>query len=206
MGSLQKTVDSDDSAAINTLNEIKSSGEVSSENCVSDLIRTNESNEIRDNLHKVDESKGDKDNFDCKGSFVPLSLSTIQKVKRGGRITIAKSDTIIETREECSDSETSDIDNSATIHTNKTEDNRSPKCEESVDSINVKIEEKNTTDSNECLNNNLGDIEEQVANEKQFETQSSIDKSLNEPDQISLSDHSNIRAELEVNDLSTHKD
>ena len=83
--SLQKTVDSDDSAAINTLNEIKSSGEVSSENCVSDLIRTNESNEIVDDLHKVDESKGDKDNFDGKGSFVPLSLSTIQKVKSGGR-------------------------------------------------------------------------------------------------------------------------
>ena len=42
--SLQKTVDSDDSAAINTLNEIKSSGEVSSENCVSDTIRISERN------------------------------------------------------------------------------------------------------------------------------------------------------------------
>merc|ERR1712018_14454 len=158
MGSLQKTVDSDDSAAINTLNEIKSSGEVSSENCVSDLIRTNESNEIRDNLHKVDESKGDKDNFDCKRSFVPLSLSTIQKVKSGGRITIAKSDTIIETREECSDSETSDIDNSATIHTNTTEDTTCLKNKESVDFLNDKIENKSTSNLGDCFNKCSSDI------------------------------------------------
>ena len=139
--SLQKTVDSDESAAIDTLNEINSRCEVSSENCASKLIRINESNENVDSLHIVDESKGDNNNTDHTEKAVPLSLSTIQKVKSGGRITIAKSDTIIETREELSDSDVSDIDTNVADQRNKIEDNSDPKVED-VDLHNIKSEDK----------------------------------------------------------------
>ena len=202
--SLQKTVDGDESATTKTLAEIKSNCKVSSENNTSDLIRTNESNGYVDSLQEVDESKGDKDNFDCIETVVQLSQSTVQKVKSGGRITIAKSDTIIETREEGSDSETTDIDNSASIHTNKTWNKSSPNPDEGVDSFNKKTEENNIQDLDTRSNKCLSEIEKQSSEEKQFEIQLSDKISLDETNKEPSTDQNHIGQE--VHDLSTNKD
>ena len=198
--SLQKTVDSDESAAIDTVNEINSRCEVSSENCASKLIRINESNENVDSLHIVDESKGDNNNTDHTEKAVPLSLSTIQKVKSGGRITIAKSDTIIETREELSDSDISDIDTNVADQRNKIEDNSDPKVE-GVDLHNIESEEKSTLDFDQCSNKCLNEVEEQTSELKQpnntNRTESNSIPSFDENENHSLQ---------EIHDLSTHKD
>ena len=94
--SLQKTVNSDESATPIVLSKIKSNDEEIGDNIQADLHETNNFSEL------LEGSSYDEESYDKKGKLdisAPTSSISFPRIKSPGRITITKSDTIIETRE-----------------------------------------------------------------------------------------------------------
>ena len=205
--SLQKTVDSDESVIPTILYKIKSNGVDLSENSESHFNKINNSSDIVDSVNKVVESHDDGND---KPYNITLYPSTIKRVKSAGRITIAKSDTIIETREEGleigieeNDNYTSETNNcNIIVHRSAFNDKES----EIFDLCKTE-EEENPCNLNDNSNKCLGgiEVEAQFAYDKLANVSPNTDEPAHEQDTYLPFPYNNIHAE-EESESSIHKD